>query len=278
MTSNAPEPRPTTDPVLADPIAPDPAIADAVVPDPGTVDPVIADAVVTDPIITDPMLADPKHLRASDRARRNATDVDESSSPAALLRTGGYATIGVADAAVSYLRRLPALAGELRDELPDPRRLGDPRAVTSSLRQIGADIENRVDTLAGRGREVVTTLRRSVPTRMAASRTRTAANQAGMAANQVRTAAGQVRTAAGRARVAGEQARSAVSTARRAGSAGGDAVEQAAATVGTPDAVDYATMTSVELRGLARECDIDGRSDMNKAELVAALRRSDIAG
>ena len=36
--------------------------------------------------------------------------------------------------------------------------------------------------------------------------------------------------------------------------------------------VDYADMTVEELRGIARARDIEGRSEMNKAQLVEALR------
>lgn len=162
-------------------------------------------------------------------------------SPVDLLRTGGYVTIGATDAVVAHLRRLSERASEVRPDV-DLR----PQALTSSLRELGADVGDRVELLEGRGREVVGTLQRSAPARVASARTR----------------------------VARSQVKATGTTVRRAADAGEQVVEEAVETVGTPEAVEYESMTFVELRELARERNIEGRSDMHKAELIAALREA----
>jgi hypothetical protein len=171
---------------------------------------------------------------------------DARRSTVALLRDSGYATIGVTDAAVTYVRRLGERAEHLRAELPDLRQLRSRDDLYASLREFGAGVEERFDALAGRGREVVETLQRSGPTRVAVSR----------------------------ARVARSQTKAAVTSIRRAGEAGGEAVEEGAKTVGDKDAVDYDSLTVDQLRELARERDLHGRHDMNKAQLIAALRKA----
>jgi methyl-accepting chemotaxis protein len=169
-------------------------------------------------------------------------------STVALLRDGGYATIGATDAAVAYVRRLGERAEQVREGLPEQlKTLRNPSDLTASLRGFGSNVEERFDALAGRGREVVETLQRSGPTRDALKRTR----------------------------VAGEQVKAAATSIRRAGEAGTEAVEQVAEQVtDTASTVDYASLTVDQLRDLARERNIPGRHDMNKAQLIAALRKA----
>lgn len=185
-----------------------------------------------------------------ERLTRNVTDGARTVADGArsagrasvsLLRDGGYATVGATDAAVAYARRLGVRATEVRDELRK-LRLPDPRTVGESIRGLGAEVEQQFETYAGRGREVVASLQGSAATR----------------------------TAAERADVARSQVQAAATSVRRAGEAAGEAVEEAAENVGGQ--ADYGSMTVEELRTLARERDIEGRSDMNKAELVSALR------
>jgi Rho termination factor, N-terminal domain len=169
-------------------------------------------------------------------------------STVALLRDGGYATIGATDAAVAYVRRLGERAEQVREELPEQlKALRNPNDLTASLREFGSTVEERFDALAGRGREVVETLQRSGPTRDARKRTR----------------------------VAGEQVKAAAVSVRRAGEAGAkagsEAVEQAA---DKDSSVDYASLTVDQLRDLARERGIPGRHDMNKSQLISALRKA----
>lgn len=167
-------------------------------------------------------------------------------STVALLRDGGYATIGATDVAVAYVRRLGERAEQMRGELPDLATLRNRADLYASLRGLSGNVEERFGALAGRGREVVESLQRSRPTRDAVS--------------QIRVARSQVKAAA--------------TSVRRAGEAGGEAAEQAAAKVGDDRAVDYRSLTLDQLRDLARERGIQGRSDMNKSQLVTALRKA----
>lgn len=170
------------------------------------------------------------------RARRTAGD---------LLRDGGYATIGVTDAAVSYVRRLGTRAGRVREELSSLSRRR-PSDLSASLRDLGAGVEQQLESFAGRGREVVASLQRNRATQLATERARIARGQVGAARTSV----------------------------RRAGASAGEAVEQGATDIADGTAVDYEAMTIGELRDMARARGIEGRSDMNKAELVRVLRAS----
>lgn len=183
-----------------------------------------------------------------DKASRNLTAGarDASRTTVTLLRDSGYATIGATDAAVAYVRRLGERAEQVRDELPTIKTLRHPSELTASLREIGSTVEERFGALAGRGREVVESLQGSRSTREAVTRTRVARSQVKAAATSV----------------------------TRAGEAASDAVEDGAAKIGDDAATDYESLTVDQLRELARDRDIQGRSDMNKAELVTALRNA----
>lgn len=166
-------------------------------------------------------------------------------STVSLLRDGGYATIGATDAAVSYVRTVGAVANEAGGTLRT-LKLPKPTDVTATLRGLGAGVEEQFEALAGRGRQVVGSLQGSRATREAVDRTRTARSQV----------------------------KAATTSVRRAGEATADAVDEAADRVGEPTHADYEAMTVEELRSLARARDIEGRSDMNKAELIDALSRA----
>lgn len=161
-----------------------------------------------------------------------------------LLRDGGYATIGATDAAVSYVRSVGTRANEARGTLRS-MKLPTPADMTETLRGLGAEVDRQFESLAGRGREVVGTL------------------QGGSAAQ----------TAAERTHVARSQVKAAATSVQRAGEAAAEAVDEAADRIGEDD-VDYADMTVEELRGIARRRDLEGRSEMNKAQLVEALRNA----
>ena len=166
-------------------------------------------------------------------------------STVTLLRDGGYATIGATDAAVAYVRQVGAKANEARGTLR-ALKLPTPDDVTGTLRDLGNGVEEQFESLAGRGRDVVGSLQGNRATQRAAERTSTARSQVKAAATSV----------------------------RRAGEAATDAVDEAADRVGDRTEPDYAEMTVDELRSIARARDIEGRSDMNKAELVEALHKA----
>jgi hypothetical protein len=162
-----------------------------------------------------------------------------------LLRDSGYATIGATDAAVSYVRQLGVKASELRGTVRS-LTMPAPTDVSSSLRELGDGVEQQFEALAGRGRELVASLQRSQATQEATER----------------------------ARIARTQVKAAATSIRRAGDVATHVVEEAAGEVGSATEPDYASMTVDELRSAARARDIDGRSEMNKAELVAALQQA----
>lgn len=164
-------------------------------------------------------------------------------STVSLLRDSGYATIGATDAAVSYVRQIGTRATEARGTL-SALKVPTSHDVTATLRELGHGVEEQFASLAGRGREVVASLQGNRATRAATEQ----------------------------ARVARTQVKAAATSVRRAGEAAGEAVEQVADDVGELADVDYADMTVEELRTLARARDIEGRSEMNKAELIEALR------
>lgn len=164
----------------------------------------------------------------------------------ALLRDSGFATIGATEAAVAYVRRLGERAEQMRGDLPDLKTLRDRDELSASLRELSSNVEERFDALAGRGREVVESLQRNRPVRDAAERTRVARSQVKAAATSV----------------------------TRAGEAVSDVATEGVTTAGHDAAVDYDSLTVEQLRDLARERGITGRSDMNKSQLVSALRRA----
>jgi hypothetical protein len=186
------------------------------------------------------MRTNPEHLSRTvvDNARTAGR------STVSLLRDGGYATIGATDVAVSYVRGVSARAHEAGTSLR-ALKLPSPTDVTASLRGLGAEVEEQFTSLAGRGREVVGSLQRGRATQAAVDR----------------------------ARVARSQVKAAATSVQRAGAATAEAVDEAAGRLGGDD-VDYASMTVEELRGIARARDIEGRSDMNKAELIEALDKA----
>lgn len=162
-----------------------------------------------------------------------------------LLRDGGYATIGATDAAVSYVRGVGTRASEAGGTLRS-LKVPTPTEVTNTLRGLGAEVEEQFEALAGRGRDVVGSLQGTRATRTAVERTR----------------------------VARSQVKAATTSVQRAGEATVDAVDEAADRVGDGADVDYADMTVEELRSIARVRDIEGRSEMNKTQLVEALRKA----
>jgi len=182
---------------------------------------------------------------AADRAEDSVTTV---------VRDGVYATVGVGDAAIRGVR----WAGERVQSARNASRADVEQGLTTLVQSLGGEF----DRYASRGRDVVVDLRH------------------GSAARRVADAAERVSEDAGKARRAGSQAafsaRSATRTTGRAtrdAAAGvGEAVREGAGELG--GTANYDEMSITELRDLARSYDISGRSNMSKAQLVAALRQS----
>jgi len=172
-------------------------------------------------------------------------------STVALLRDGGYATIGATDAAVAYVRKIGERAEQMRGELPELKTLPNRTELSESLRELGSSVEQRFGALAGRGREVVESLQRGRPARDTA--------RADVVRSQVKPAG----TSA--------EAAKAGSGAGEVGEAASAPAQGAAATVADGTAVDYDGLTVAQLRDLARERGIAGRTHMNRSQLITAL-------
>lgn len=181
--------------------------------------------------------------RAAERTR--ATSEQTTRRLRELARGSAYLTVGVTDTAVRYVRHLGEVAGTARAQMPslrDPRQFASDLSETVERARSAAGDE--VATLTRRGREVVEGIERSRPLRRAGERTRTARTQA----------------------------KAAATSTRRAASAQAEAVEAAADRIGEQSPIDYDSMTVEELRELARARQIEGRSELRKSELIAALQ------
>lgn len=184
---------------------------------------------------------------AADTARVAAEEAQRSLRT--VLRNSAYATVGAGDLAVSVLRDLNKKAAEVRAEAPEHFRAQVdvrqfPARIEAGVERVRVDATREFDRLSARGRELVESIQRS-------STTRKAVDQIGTARSQVKAAATSV---------------------TRAGKLATDAVEETAEKVGDDDAIDYDAKTLEELKEIARELDISGRSSMNRDELVQAIK------
>lgn len=184
---------------------------------------------------------------AADTARVAAEEAQHSLRT--ILRNSAYATVGAGDLAVSVLRDLNKKAAEVRAEAPDQLRAQVdvrqfPARIEAGVERVRVDATREFDRLSARGRELVESIQRS-------STTRKAFDQIGTARSQVKAAATSV---------------------TRAGRLAGDAVEETVEKVGDDDAIDYDAKTLEELKEIARELDISGRSSMNRDQLVEAIK------
>ena len=166
-----------------------------------------------------------------------------------LARDSAFATIGVGDLAISIVRNLNKKAAQLRADAPSTVKTGiDPRQVSTRierrLEQARTDATKEFDRLTERGRSLVEGVQRSRSTKRASE-------QVGNARSQVKAAATSVTRAS-----------------KLVGEAAGESVER----VGDDTPVDYESMNLDELKEMARELDIAGRSSMNRDELIKALQ------
>jgi hypothetical protein len=177
---------------------------------------------------------------ASEHAERNVRT---------LVRDSAYVTLGVGDLAVSIVRNFGEKAAELRAEAPNTIKSGvHPRQVSARverrLERLRSGATSEYERLNERGRSLAEGIQTS-------SSTRKAFDQVGTARSQVKAATTSV---------------------TRASKLVGEAAEDSVEKVGDDTPVDYDAKNLEELKEMARQRDITGRSSMNRDELVEALQ------
>jgi hypothetical protein len=169
-----------------------------------------------------------------------------------MVEDTAYATVGLGDAAVGAVKSLPETASEAPVRiLALPMRAPEVAKtlrteVVATARRFRGEAQGRFDELAARGRERVESIRSERKVRESIDRSRTARRQVKAAATSV----------------------------SRAATTGVEAGVQAVEQLGGEPRERYEDMTLEELRELAGQRDIEGRSTMNKDQLVRALTRT----
>ena len=170
--------------------------------------------------------------RAGDAAQRTVKTV---------VTDAGYATVGLSDTAIAFVRTLPTKL----QSVEAPKLDETPRLAQERLDTLRRNAEREFDVLAERGRNIVKELSKK--------------NSAGQrAATQARTARTQLKAA--------------TTSLRKAVFSGAEAVETTVEAAGRQaEREQYEAMTVAELQDVARRKGIENRSDKNKSELIRAL-------
>jgi hypothetical protein len=144
---------------------------------------------------------------AAKRTTRQAATTGRQAERTArtVVLDGAYATLGLTDSAVEFVRGLPAAANQLRVQAPKRlastrqtvQTLADtaPRRLEKTASGLRRTAEERFDTLAARGRKVYRSVRTSKATERAVGQAKTARSQVKAARTSVRRAAGEAATA-----------------------------------------------------------------------------------
>jgi hypothetical protein len=179
------------------------------------------------------------------------------------LADAGYATLGVGDAAVEFVRNI----GRTTVNLPSYAK-ETPDALASFFEAAATNLREGYDHLADRGRTVTGQIKRDPQVKKAAAQVTSAKSQVKGAATSVTKAAGaQADAVESAAEKAGTKATKARKTTPRSTSTG-----SATTSTGDTGTGPLDDRTVEELRNRAAELDIDGRSSMTKDELVKAIR------
>jgi membrane protein involved in colicin uptake len=183
------------------------------------------------------------------------------------LADAGYATLGVGDAAVEFVRNI----GRTTVNLPSYAK-ETPEALASFFEVAASNLREGYDSLASRGRTVTGSIKRDPQVKKAAEQVSTAKTQVKGAATSVgKAASAQADAAEKAASKAGTKARKTTprSTTSTSRSTSSSSSSSSSNDTGTGPLEDR---TVEELYNRATELDIDGRSSMNKDELVKAIR------
>lgn len=228
--------------------------------------------------------------QAREAAERGRDLADEAGTQASrlfqtALRDGALATVGAGD---QFVRRLRVLSEQVRHL--DLRTEEGRRELEGKVERLRGTAAAEFEQLVARGREVVHGIGQSPAVERATDQAKVATGQVKAAATSVRKIADvgaqqAAQTVAGLRQAAdkgAEQAGAAAAEASEAASTVADAVDAAAEVaadaaerVGTERTeVPLEDLRVVELRELARQRDIQGRTQMSKEELIKALREA----